>query len=395
MRFPVIVCIMILFVCTLTCEAGLASFQLLGSGPCSDGWLTVTAVSGDGSTLVGTTGGNCDKPFLWTATGGVEIVGTWLGDASGEASDVSWDGTVVVGNAFEPDGFFYWNSISGKRVISGYMWAPVSVSADGLVVVGSIHNQHYGDEPFRWTKQTGVQRLGYPPNGGSNGAGLAISADGSVVAGAVYPRWENDTVAFRWTAANGVQLITEEPSTVVDISNDGSVIIGTIDGRTVYRWTAETGMVEIGSGRAQAASADGYVIVGEKSDAPVIWDERYGMRNIQSLLTQEYGVDLDGWNLSDVVDISDDGLTLVGNCERESWEHSGWIATLPAPPSLTELVIVGPNHVPERTSQSFHAVARYDDGSEADVSESATWSIQPEGIAQLGPPRTADDRSFG
>ncbi len=171
----------------------------------------------------------------------------------------------------------------------------------------------------------------------------------------------------------------------MDISNDGSVIIGTIDGRTVYRWTAETGMVEIGSGRAQAASADGYVIVGEKSDAPVIWDERYGMRNIQSLLTQEYGVDLDGWNLSDVVDISDDGLTLVGNCERESWEHSGWIATLPAPPSLTELVIVGPNHVPERTSQSFHAVARYDDGSEADVSESATWSIQPEGIAQLGP----------
>ncbi|MFG6094761.1 hypothetical protein SPB21_05900 [Leptothoe sp. ISB3NOV94-8A] len=43
-----------------------------------------------------------------------------------------------------------------------------------------------------------------------------------------------------------------------------------------------------------------------------IWDAVNGMRSLQAVFTDEFGLDLTGWKLGAATGISDDGLTIVG-----------------------------------------------------------------------------------
>ena len=106
------------------------------------------------------------------------------------------------------------------------------VSADGSVVVGT-----WNEEAFRWTAATGMVGLGYLP-GTSKSQASSVSADGLVVAGSCGQ-------AFRWTAATGMVGLGYLPgaskSQATGVSGDGSVIVGTCDNQA-FVWDAVNGM---------------------------------------------------------------------------------------------------------------------------------------------------------
>ena len=116
------------------------------------------------------------------------------------------------------------------------------VSADGSVVVGRAYNAAGQWRAFRWTELGGMQVLG-TLGGGDNWAN-GVSADGSVVVG-----WARDAAgeyrAFRWTASRGMEdlnttyaslLTNSHLQRATAISPDGRYIVGW--GYNAERWEA-------------------------------------------------------------------------------------------------------------------------------------------------------------
>jgi probable HAF family extracellular repeat protein len=234
---------------------------------------------------------------------------------------------------------------------SSYSFA---ISPDGSVVVGYASSPT-GVESFRWTQATGMVGLGHLfGNQNSHDVARGLSADGSVIVG---QSGDDTTIeAFRWTAATGMVGLGDLPggahNSFADVvSADGSVIAGTAttaSGTEAFRWTQATGMVGLGGlnptalqSAATAISADGSTIYGV-SDAPGIyqdvwvWTEAEGMRNFQDVLVNEYGlgVELAGWRLWNISDVSADGLVLVGNGHNPAGELEGFAIVIPEPSAL-------------------------------------------------------------
>jgi len=153
----------------------------------------------------------------------------------------------------------------------------------------------------------------------------AISADGQTIAGFAFngslPRILGP---FRWTAADGIVAFPfndgTETARPTAISADGStVVVGS------WLWTP-SGLQDIGF-VGKALSADGTVVVGGAE----IWDAAHGARNLQQVLTDDHGLDLMGWTLSDAVGISADGLTIAGNGVNPSGQSEAWLVVVPEP----------------------------------------------------------------
>ncbi len=172
------------------------------------------------------------------------------------------------------------------------------VSADGSVVVGNTQGDY---ETFRWTVGTGVVNLGrgtVAPLG--VGAGTPdVSADGSRVSATILS--DDGTIATQglWTNGSGWQVLAPLPpdAGVLD-QTDGSAWGLSGDGNTVVglywrpgqpgglangsRWTQATGMMSLGSNggssRASGVNYDGSVAVGFEDHPvfgqrrPVVWD---------------------------------------------------------------------------------------------------------------------------
>ena len=125
----------------------------------------------------------------------------------------------------------------------------------------------------------------------------------------------------------------------------GSVVVGESQSdlcSEAFRW--EDGVMEglgtlPGLGLAsvsEAVSADGSVIVGHIGgssifDPAFVWDETSGMRSLESVLVDDFGLDLTGWALTSATGISVDGSTIVGEGINPDGFNEGWIAVLPVP----------------------------------------------------------------
>ena len=186
-------------------------------------------------------------------------------------------------------------SFQGLGQLSGWgSYRPWDVSADGSVVVGFAQAPGaYGYEAFRWTRQEGLQGLGFlvPPDPGYDLHGseaYGVSADGSVVVGTGTLAYAPNIVwgwteAFRWTEAGGMETIWRQPdpgsnppwesSGAYGVSGDGLVIVGAGPTGSAFRWTASGGMQDLSLlpggtwSTACAASADGSVVAGYGSSA--------------------------------------------------------------------------------------------------------------------------------
>jgi probable HAF family extracellular repeat protein len=140
---------------------------------------------------------------------------------------------------------------------------------------------------------------------------------------------------FGFSEANGVSA---DGSVVVGYSNGGNGFNGNLI--EAFRWTQAGGMVGLGvlsggiASYANGVSADGSVVVGYSATDPFtgaeafIWNSAQGMRSLQQVLTNDYGLDLTGWSLNRANAISADGLTVVGFGTNPSGVSEGWLARL-------------------------------------------------------------------
>ena len=295
------------------------------------------AISADGSVVVGQISSSREAA-RWTREQGTVGLG-FLQPGEGAkswATNVSGDGSVIVGREYVPDTgtYFLWTPEAG--MVSSPI-AVKAVSADGSVLFGRSNRQ-----AARWTAGEGIVVLGSLPGHETSWA-HGVSPDGSVVVG-----WA--TEPFRWTAEQGMVSLGSSHGTAYDVSADGSVVVGESPG--AFRWTAEQGMTklgwlgpydppwQVGGSVATAVSGDGSVVVGydwvfsgpdREKVAAWIWDEPHGMRAIEDLLTDDYGLDLTGWGLTAATDISADGRVIVGYGYAPDGVSQGWIAVIPEP----------------------------------------------------------------
>lgn len=324
-----------------------AEFQGLGFLP-GGSVSEAKGVSADGAVVVGSSQAADGKQqaFRWTLAGGIAPIPRPAGLTMSWASDVSADGSTVAGwagNSFSsPIGWegFRW-SISGAldriAVAGAGVWAK-GISADGSVVAGSA-----GDEAFRWTAAGGIQPLGglSPAPFRSNADG--ISADGRVIVGDALDVANVVRDAFRWADGTMVGLGAFTASAA---SRDGSVVVGAFnngDHREAYRWTAGAGLVGLGAyapyheSFALGVSADGSVVVGyiesslDDSKRAFVWTAPGGMRPLQDLLADDPGLDLTGWSLTKAMDVSAEGLTIVGRAYDPAGNEQAFRAVLAEP----------------------------------------------------------------
>lgn len=356
-----------LFVAPVALAGASASFQGLGDLPGGQFRSRANAVSADGTVVVGQGNTAASREvFRWTSDGGMVGLGTLPGGPPRTmARGVSADGNVIVGYGDTASGFeaFRWTPGGGMAGMgylpggSGYS-AAEGVSADGSVVVGRS-NIASGGEAFRWTAGDGMVGLGELPGGSSFSEANAVSSDGSKVVGASGSTL--GTEAFMWSSSEGMIGLGDLPggifrSSARAMSSDGSVVIGTSEsniGSEAFRWTEDGGMVGLGDlpggvfgSVANDVSADGSVVVGMSIfNGAFIWDAVNGMRPLQDVLENDYGIDLTGWELAGANGISADGLTIVGHgyhtFDVGGTKTEGWIVNLPEPALLPLLCLSG------------------------------------------------------
>jgi uncharacterized membrane protein len=163
-------------------------------------------------------------------------------------------------------------------------------------------------------------------------------------------------MAIRWSQRDGTIFLGDLPGGPVASfasagSNDGSVIVGASissnsapNGFEAFRWNAHTGMVGLGDlpgglfdSEAHSVSGDGRIVVGigytaePESIRAFVWDPVHGMRNLQSVLADEYQIDLSGWELGGANGISADGRTIVGISLNPQGTPEAWMVYLDPP----------------------------------------------------------------
>lgn len=363
--------LLVLLVITMTTvqPATASSFVPLGELPGAR-FSAAFGVSGDGSTVVGVSEVenrsfiNQNEAFRWTLSTGLQSTGDLPGNGVAyRATDVSADGSIVVGSLSNDDGIepFRWTSsgdIHGLGDLPGRLDLSqgLGISDDGTTVVGSSINENGSGEAFRWTAAGGIQGLGDLPGGGFFSVANDASEDGSTIVGQSFS--EDGLEAFRWTAAGGVQGLGDLPgggffSVAHDVSADGSTIVGEgsgANGPEAFRWTAAAGLQGLGflgkrgfNSRALGVSSDGTVVVGASVGDSVeafVWDSSNGMRSLKDLLLSD-GIDLTDWRLAEAHGVSQDGKTIVGFGTNPAGNIEAFLATLtvqvPEPTSLTLL----------------------------------------------------------
>ena len=320
-----------------------AEFIPVGNAP---GGMFSSAIdlSTDGSTLLGqVSSATTSQVFRWTVDSGFSLVPN-VDPGEGSipnffATGISGDGSAVAGYAFtgvrteafrwtESGGFDALGVLPSELNGSEYSMG-LDISADGNSVAasGTAPTTTY-TSALLWTTSMGLAPLGFLPDDQpeefytSFSFAQAMSSDGNVVVGssASTKHVDRGDQAFRWTMGVGMQplgfLPGESQSTATAVSADGSVVAG-LSGLSAFRWTEGTGIEAIGNFVPSGISADGNLIVGTSMDAvPVatIWSSATGAQSLQSYLASKFSLELPGWqSLTDVVAISDDGLTVAGN----------------------------------------------------------------------------------
>lgn len=314
------------------------------------------------SGLAAAGGGTLDTgsmAFRWTAFDGLVRLGTLPGfEDTSFATGLTADGSAVCGHSAGPAGTeaFRWTADGGMVGLGDLPGAPHasvanSISADGTTVVGTADQDYTNNtmQAFRWTQPAGMIGLGFAQPHHDWSEAWACSADGSVVTG-LSLKIGSDGEAYIWTEATGLVGLGDVPgganfSVGVDTTPDGSVIVGTCApeaGYEAFRWTQADGMIPLGDlpggghySTGIGITDDGATIVGTADwdggfggSHAFIWDETNGMRNLQTVLETEYGLDLTGWTLLSAYDISGDGRFITGPGINPDGENEAWLVDL-------------------------------------------------------------------
>ncbi len=322
-----------------------ASFQGLGA-PSGSTRCVASDVSADGTVVVGWTVFESynREAFRWTPSDGIIGLGDLPGGSSHDffsmATGVSGDGSIVAGYSEGASGqeAFRWTESTGMVGLGDLDGEPFYSQAEGISYDGSVIVGQAGYEAFRWTESVGMVGIGDLPGGSFSSKAWGVSHNGRIIVGR--GRSESMSEPFLWRGFGDMVGLGLLPGTnygwAEAASADGSVIVGMCEQEfwnEAFRWTESGGMQSMGSRTtAYDVSADGSVIVGSSYYFKAyIWDEQHGMRSIKDMLEDDFGLNLNGWNLYVAMAISPDGSTIVGYGSNPQGYDEAWIAKLPKP----------------------------------------------------------------
>lgn len=158
-------------------DVGMEDLETLPGGDPSTSWQTGRDANADGSVIVGRShNGIHGEAFRWTAATGMVGLGRLPGGTGNSvATAVSPDGRYVVGSSSSSEGrqAFLWDNVSGSMVGLGdlpgasvaglYSGEASDVSADGRVVVGDseteLEDGSFETIAFHWTSASGMRSL--------------------------------------------------------------------------------------------------------------------------------------------------------------------------------------------------------------------------------------------
>ena len=346
----------------LMAAADSATFRGLGDLPGGLFSSQAAGLSADGRVVVGQAGGASGREACrWILPGGPTSLGPAdfgpFGDFASAASD---DGSVLAvmrQAASQQAGGF--TRFAGYRFSDATGLVPLGdlpggiesstasdVSSDGSVLIGQSFDAA-SVVAYRWTQATGMQSLGDLPGGPLASNALAMSGDGTVIVG--HGNSAQGIEGWRWTAATGMVGLGDFPGGTVEssaesISRNGRFIVGfgrTAEGLMAFRWTADTGLEPLGEllggtflSWAQVVSDDGERIAGrsetQAGHTAFFWTPSLGMVPLAPLLRLFSATGLDGWNLLEVTGMTPDGRAIVGNGVNPHGDNEAFIATLPA-----------------------------------------------------------------
>jgi len=317
-------------------------------------------ISRDGSVIVG-----------WQVEIDVENGLLWT-DIDEHMRAVSGDGSIRVfdngtGNALpsiDVDG------VITQMPFPGYPYDSVGVtdiSGDGNRLVGFAKDLDApGLYPMTYDRLTQTYQISNPTHEVVPGFEIplqfalyeAISTDGSTIVGTApspYAPLEYEAMRVDTTgSAEFLNILDLIPGTTFAaaqaVSADGSTISGWISDYWKYAWVWEDGVASLlgFEGSPTAITSNGYRIVGASCFEVVCggdpsWHQHRafyytpdtGRRSVEEALENEYGVDLAGWSLLSVEDISDDGLVMAGRAMSPAGQLGSWAVKLPAPVEIT------------------------------------------------------------
>ncbi|MEO1717652.1 MAG: hypothetical protein AAFR76_11125 [Planctomycetota bacterium] len=330
----------------------------LGDLPGADTLSFAWGVSADGSVVGGdsTVEGPDAAPFRWTREEGMVRIPGIPGGSFYEVGGISPSGEYFAGRYTRPGGGgalgFIWSEAMGMVSFGDLPGGredstAIAVSDEGVAVgfsnVGITPTGGRVARAAKWTASGGIEALPFPTAADENSStqSLDILADGRIFMLADSGRWlYSEDTGFEFLE------ISEGP---YRINSDGTFMAGNIDtpfepiARRAAYWTPDTGEVLLEpyiDGTLYgtiAMSDDGSIIVGSQVDvgfllwfdqgAPVLFDD----------YAAQIGLDLDGWNIRSITDISADGTTIVGSARRDEWEIGrieAIVITIPAPGTL-------------------------------------------------------------
>ena len=253
------------------------------------------------------------------------------GEFSSEASGVSDDGTVVIGQSKSAQSgseteAFRWTPAEGMiglGTLPGGVYRSQSfdVSSDGSVIVGNASSKATPTEAFRWTRNTGMIRIGDLPGGTFTCSALNVSADGRVVVG--WGMSDRGFEATKWISADGPDELGDLPggefrSAATLVSTDGTLIVGyghSEQGTELVRWSQDGRIESLGDLPGGDVSCEpfgisffGLAIVGQgyssQGQEAFLWTSAKGMSGLGDLPSGSFH--------SVAFDVSNDGTRVVG-----------------------------------------------------------------------------------
>jgi probable HAF family extracellular repeat protein len=330
-------------VCAVAASAFGQEFVGLGFLPGGTSYSVAYGVSGTGDVVVGQS--QPGRAFRWSESTGMVDLGLLPGSFSSLARACSDDGSVVVGECFEPGvgtRAFRWTAATGMVDLGSLGAGPENV-AFGVTLSGDTAVGHtstaQGFRAFRWIAGSGMSDLGVLP-GHSASFATGVSASGEVVVGR--SSGGSQLRAFLWSMTGGMQelmpLSGMTTAQAMGVSCDGLCAVGKSGApNRAVRWIAPESVQELASlpetldAVAYATSIAGLVIVGDSSSAegpvPFIWTEHRGMRSLSELLG---AVVPSGWRPTNLRGISVDGSVVVGYAQNPAGGTEAFRAVLPA-----------------------------------------------------------------